>query len=137
MYILRTRLESGKDYESVPEIAEFDNSTESRLVLYAVRDALNHMNYACNIVIHTECDYVAAAINRHWPEEWRKNGWKNSKDKEAKDAVLWSMILEELEESGHELTAEKGKHEWTEWMRWNMPLAAPLRDIFKKTRREP
>ena len=82
------KLQSGKVKESDPEVAEYDDATESRLVLYAIKDALIRTNYACRVVIYTECDYVAAAINQHWPEEWQKNNWKNSKGKDVKDAVL-------------------------------------------------
>ena len=131
MYVMWAKLQSGKVKESDPEVAEYDDATESRLVLYAIKDALIRTNYACRVVIYTECDYVAAAINQHWPEEWQKNNWK-SKGKDVKDAVLWSMILQELEESGHQLEAEKEKHTWSEWMRWNFPMTKPLKSVFKK-----
>lgn len=133
---MRTKLKSGADKESAPEIAEYDNATESRLVLYAIRDAIGRLKYACRVVIHTECEYVAAAIEQHWPEAWQENAWKSSKGKEVKDAVLWSMILQDLEESGHELTAERGKHEWSQWMQWNMPITKAYKDTFYKVEKD-
>ena len=136
MYLMRTKLKSGADKESAPEIAEYDNATESRLVLYAIRDAIGRLKYACKVVIHTECEYVAAAIEQHWPEAWQENAWKSSKGKEVKDAVLWSMILQDLEESGHELTAERGKHEWSQWMQWNMPITKAYKDTFYKVEKD-
>lgn len=117
-------------------MAEYDDATESRLVLYAIRDALGRLNFACTVVIHTECEYVAAAIEQHWPEDWQENGWKNSKKKEVKDAALWSMILQELEETGHELVAEPGKHEFSQWMQFQIPLARAYKDIFCKMEKE-
>ena len=137
MYIMRVKLKSGNVHESDPEAAEYDDATESSLVLYAIRDAIARMNYACRIVIHTECNYVAAALNQHWPEEWRRNGWRNAKEKEIKNAVLWSMLLEDLEESGHLMEAESGKHEWSEWMQWKLPFTAPLKNVFKKLAKVP
>lgn len=134
---MRVKLKSGKVHESAPEVAEYDDATESSLVLYAIRDVFNRMNFACRIVIHTECNHVAAAINRHWPEKWRLNGWKNTKEKEIKDAVLWSMVLEEMEEAGHTLEAKSGKHEWSDWMQWKLPFATPLKNVFKKLIKEP
>lgn len=136
MYIMHTSLQNGKEHESKPEVAEYDNTTENCLVLHAVYDSLTHMNYACRLVIHTECDYVAAAINQHWPENWQQNNWKNSKGKDVKDATLWGMILQEIEETGHALEAKKGKHGWSEWMRWNLPLTQPLKDAFKKMEKD-
>lgn len=136
MYLMRTKLKSGADKESAPEVAEYDNATESRLVLYAIRDAIGRLKYACRVVIHTECDYVAAAIEQHWPEAWQENAWKSSKGKEVKNAILWSMILQDLEDSGHELTAERGKHEWSQWMQWNMPITKAYKDTFCKVEKD-
>lgn len=136
IYIMWTKLQSGKEKESRAEVAEYDNVTESSLVLYAVRAAMFRMNFACRIVIHTECEYVAAAINQNWPEIWRQNNWKNSKGKEVKDSMLWGMILQEIEESGHELEANRGKHTWSEWMRWTIPLTHPLKENFTKIEKD-
>ena len=136
MYILRTKLRSGTEYEGAPEVAEYDDGTESRLVLYAIRDALMRLNYACRVVVHTECTYVAAAITQHWPEKWQGNNWQSGRNKEVKDSVLWSLILQELEEGGHELVAEAGKHEYSSWMQWKMALVRAYKDVFSKVEKE-
>ena len=47
-----------------------------------------------------------------------------------KNAVLWEMLLQDVEEGGHILLAEGEKHEYAEWMRFNMPLKRALKDIF-------
>jgi len=136
MYIMRTKLPSGREHESIPEVAEYDDATECSLVLYALRDAIGRMNYACKVIVHTECNYVAAALNQHWPEKWRANDWKKKKGEEVKHAALWSMLLQEIEETGHILEAEKEKHEWSEWMRWKLPLTQPLKEAFSKIKKE-
>lgn len=105
-------------------------------MLYALRDAIARLNFACRVVVHTECSYVAAAITQRWPEAWQRNGWKNSHGGEARDAVLWSLILQDIEDSGHELEAEGGKHEYSQWMAWNMPLARAYKDTFFKLPKE-
>lgn len=133
---MQTKLKSGKEHESAPEAAEYDDAAESSLVLHAVLAALPRLNYACRVVIHTECGFVAAAIAHHWAEEWQAKGWKNSKGKDVKDALLWDMVLQEVEEAGHELAAEAGKHEWSDWMRWKLPLASPLKNVFKKLEKD-
>lgn len=132
MYVMWSVSPSGKEHKSDPEVAEFDDATESSLVLLAVRDAISRINYAHRVVIHTECNYVAAAINQNWMEKWQKNNWKNSKEKEVKDAELWSMIFQEIEDSGNLLESETGKHEWSAWMKWQIPLTKPLKNTFKK-----
>lgn len=124
----------GTPYESIPAIAEYDEATESRLTLYSLRDALSRFKCGCEITVYTECHYVAAAINQHWPETWQKNGWKNSRHNPVADQILWSEILQAAEENGHELASQEGKHEWSEWMRWNIPLADAYKDIFIKVK---
>lgn len=84
MYIMRTKRKNGSDYEAAPQIAEYDDTTESASVLYAIRDALQRLNYACTVVIHTECSNVAAAIQQHWPQHWQRNNWKSAKGNPVK-----------------------------------------------------
>lgn len=130
MYIMRTMKRDGSDYEAAPQIAEYDDTTESESVLYAIRDALQRLNYACTVVIHTECSNVAAAINRGWPDQWQRNGWQSARGNPVKNAILWEMILQQIEDGGHILQAESEKHEYAEWMRFNLPLQRALKDIF-------
>lgn len=137
MYILRTGLADGRSYESEPEAAEYEEATERTLVLYAVRDALSRMKYACQITVHTECEYFASVLSQGWLSRWQMNGWKNSRGKEVKDAELWEMLLQDLEEDGHILDAVAGKHEFVEWMRWNMQLATPYTGHFSKISEKP
>lgn len=134
MYLMRCKKADGSDYESSPEIAQFEDATENRLVLYALRDALQRLNYACSVTVHTECRYVANAIDQHWPEAWQENHWTNSRGKEVADSLLWADILQEIEESGHQLKAEEGRHEYSEWMRWNIPLKNALNNVFLKVK---
>ena len=134
MYIMKTKRKNGDDYESLPSVTESDNATEGRLVLLAIRDALQRMNYACTITIHTESTYIANAVNNHWLESWEQHSWRNAKDKEVQDSILWSQIYQTLEETGHELSAERGPHEFTHWMRFQMQIADAYKDIFSEVR---
>ena len=43
---------------------------------------------------------------------------------------MWEMLLQEVEDGGHILLAESEKHEYAEWMRFNLPLKRALKDIF-------
>ena len=101
-------------------------------MLLAIRDALQILQYACSVTIHTENTYIANAVNNHWMESWEQNGWKNAKDKEVRDSILWSQIYQTLEETGHELAAEQGNHEYAHWMRWKMQFADVYKDIFSE-----
>ena len=130
MYIMRTQRENGANYESKPAIAEYDEATESRLILHAVRDALQRLKYDCRVTIYTECLYIKSVLDNHWLETWQQNNWKNAKGKEVQDSILWSQIYQLIDETGHILTAENGSHEFSHWMRWKMQLIHAYKDIF-------
>lgn len=125
-----------EDYESTPRIAAYEDTTESELVLYSLRDAVRRMNYAVRMVVHTECDYIVSAVTQRWPWNWQQNGWKTSRGKEAQDSVLWSDILNVVQENGHELVAVKDHHDYLEWMRWKFGTERTLRGIFTEIKEE-
>lgn len=129
-------LPSGRLQESEPYIAEYDEATESRLTLYALRDALQRMNYACEIIVHTECGYLRTVTDNRWPEEWEQNGWKNKRGEDVKDAVLWCDIYRMLEEDGHVLRVEAGRHEYSGWMQWQMPIKDAYKGVFREMKKK-
>lgn len=130
IYIMRTLRRNRQVHESMPAVRAEDPATESRLVLLALRDALMRIVYACEVVVYTECTYIAAAINNMWPEAWQRNNWINARGQQVKDWYLWECILQELEDAGHILRAVPGKHEFSSWMRCNMPHLAADKESF-------
>lgn len=137
MYLMRTKRMDGTDHESNPSVTESDNATEGRLVLMAIRDALQRMNYACSVMIHTENAYIASAINNRWMEGWERGGWKTARGKEVRDSILWSQVYHLLVEAGHGLSAEQGAHELAHWMRWEMQVVDAYKDIFSEVEEKP
>ena len=113
---MRARLAGDRVYEKMAAV-EIDGGTESRLVLYCLRDSLARFRYACEVEVHTECTYVAAAVNSRWAEGWKGNGWTTGRGARVKDAGLWRDILWHLEDTGHTLRAVAGRHEFSGWMR--------------------
>ena len=132
VYVMKSTKKNGEPYESAPEIAQYEDATENRLIIYAIREALNRLNYACEVVIHTESRYTAAVFNQHWLEEWQRNGWKNKRHKDVVDSGLWMVIQQEIEKSGHLMQAETGKHEFSDWMRWKLAVVQERNNEFSK-----
>lgn len=132
MYRMRARSKIGWTRESGVSIAEYDHATESRLVLYALRDAMQRFRRECRIIVYTECGYIASALEQNWPEIWEASGWKNSRGKEVKDSVLWQDILHLIRDQGHVLEARTGAHEYSGWMRWQMEKTVAEKNVFRE-----
>lgn len=130
IYIMRTLRRNRQVHESMPAVRAEYPATESRLVLLALRDALLRILYACEVVVYTECTYMAAAINNMWPAGWQKNNWINARGQQVKDWYLWECIMQELEAAGHILRAVSGKHEFSAWMRYSIPHLAADKESF-------
>lgn len=131
-YFMRAQKGDGTMYDSILEIAEYDGATESSLTLHALIDAMGRLKYACKVTVHTESFAAANAISRNWLREWHDHGWRNSRDAAVRNADLWGIIWQMTIDPGHELAAVQGKHDWVEWMAWNMQIGEPLKGVFKK-----
>lgn len=126
---MQTPLDGGRVHERKAAV-ELDGATESRLVLYCLRDSLGSIRYACDVTVHTESTYVAAAINNGWPERWREQEWMNGKKEKVKDPGLWRDILWHMEDTGCRVAAEAGRHEFSGWFRVNIPKLYAPKDVF-------
>jgi len=88
-------------------------TTNNRMELQAVISALNLLKRPCEIILHTDSQYVKNGIST-WIHGWKKNGWKTADKKPVKNADLW-LALDEAQRqhkidwrwvkghSGHEL----------------------------------
>ena len=72
------------------------NTTNNRMELTAVIEALKALKEPCEVVITTDSKYVSDAVTLGWAENWRKNGWKKADKKPALNADLWQQLLELL-----------------------------------------
>ena len=72
------------------------NTTNNRMELTAVIEALKALKEPCEVVITTDSKYVSDAVTLGWAENWRKNGWKKADKKPALNIDLWEQLLELL-----------------------------------------
>ena len=71
-----------------------ENTTNNRMELTAVIEALKALKTTCNITLYTDSKYVMCGITE-WLENWKKNGWKTSNKKnEVKNIDLWQQLDE-------------------------------------------
>ncbi len=68
-------------------------TTNNRMELLAVISALNTLSRPCEIILHTDSQYVKNGITT-WIHGWKKNGWKTADKKPVKNADLWLLLDE-------------------------------------------
>jgi len=66
-------------------------TTNNRMELTAVIRALESLRRRCAVVIYTDSQYVKNGIQT-WIHGWKKNGWKTSERKPAKNEDLWREL---------------------------------------------
>jgi len=72
------------------------STTNNRMELISVLTALEALREPCEVMLFTDSQYVANAINLGWLESWQKKGWKR-KGGELKNPDLWAKLVPLLE----------------------------------------
>lgn len=90
---------SGIDYDT----------TQNRLTLQGITEALKRLNKNCNVAIQTYCDYIANMIENGLPQQWESNGWKTAQGEEVKNADLWQQLATQMKQ--HNITVQRIKYE--------------------------
>ena len=67
------------------------NTTNNRMELKAVIEALGALKRPCEVVIHTDSQYVQKGISE-WIHNWRLRGWKTAAKEPVKNADLWQAL---------------------------------------------
>jgi ribonuclease HI len=78
------------------------STTNNRMELTAVIEALKALKRHCQVRVHTDSQYVQKGISE-WLPGWKRKHWKASTGKPVKNQDLWQA-----------LDAEAGRHE-IEW----------------------
>ena len=67
------------------------NTTNNRMEILAVIEALKTLEINSEIEIITDSKYVKLGITE-WINNWKKNGWKTANKKEVKNIELWKEL---------------------------------------------
>ncbi len=68
-----------------------NRTTNNRMELTAVIEALRALNERCSLEITTDSEYVKNGITQ-WIHNWIKNNWKTSAKKNVKNRDLWEEL---------------------------------------------
>lgn len=71
------------------------DTTNNRMELAAVIEALRALKRPCEVVIHTDSQYVKLGIEQ-WMAKWRDNGWRTANKKPVQNQDLWIALDDEL-----------------------------------------
>ncbi len=75
-------------------------TTNNRMELQAVIEALKGLPPGTTAVVHTDSQYVQQGISS-WIHNWKRRGWRTAEGKPVKNAELWRAL--ELEASRHQV----------------------------------
>ncbi|HUL67044.1 MAG TPA: ribonuclease HI [Burkholderiaceae bacterium] len=69
-------------------------TTNNRMELLAVIEALTSLKARCRVIVHTDSQYVKNGI-QEWMANWIRRGWRTSDNKPVKNVDLWQRLAEE------------------------------------------
>ena len=67
------------------------STTNNRMELTAVIEALGALKRTCEVTIHTDSQYVRKGITE-WIHGWKQRGWLTADRKPVKNADLWRRL---------------------------------------------
>ncbi len=68
-------------------------TTNNRMELTAVIEALSKLKHPCRVTLTTDSKYVCDGISKGWAKNWRKKGWKKGDGSPALNPDLWEKLL--------------------------------------------
>ena len=76
------------------EISGYESmTTNNRMELLAVIEALKLIKEPCNIIIFSDSQYVCKAIGEKWLLKWQNNNWMKNKKEAVANSDLWKTYL--------------------------------------------
>jgi ribonuclease HI len=66
-------------------------TTNNRMELTAVIEALNALKKPCEVIVYTDSSYVQQGI-KTWIHNWKARGWKTADKKPVKNEDLWRAL---------------------------------------------
>ncbi|NJB67885.1 ribonuclease HI [Desulfobaculum xiamenense] len=71
----------------------FRQTTNNRMELTAVIEALTALTRPCSVVLYSDSKYFLDAIRQGWLANWQKKGWMTAGKKPVKNKDLWLKII--------------------------------------------
>ncbi len=78
-------------------------TTNNRMELMAVIQALSALKRPCRVQIHLDSEYVRKGITE-WIQGWKAKGWRTASKQPVKNADLWQQLDQLVQTGGHDLS---------------------------------
>ncbi len=75
----------------------FPETTNNRMEIMGVIAGLEALKKPCTVTVVSDSQYVVNAFQKHWIDNWQRNGWKGSDKKSVKNIDLWQRLLKAAE----------------------------------------
>ena len=82
-------------------------TTNNRMELTAVIEALKALKEPCEVDLHTDSSYIHDAFEKGWLSNWTRNGWRTASKKDVENRDLWELAIKHMR--GHRLNWKKVK----------------------------
>lgn len=69
------------------------STTNNRMELIAVIEALSALSRPCRVRLHTDSRYVQQGITA-WIDSWKRRGWRTASNQPVKNVDLWKRLDE-------------------------------------------
>ncbi len=77
-------------------------TTNNRMELMAVIEALRALKQPCEVVLHLDSEYVRKGITE-WVAGWKARGWRTASKQPVKNVDLWQQLDDVVNQSGHRI----------------------------------
>ena len=77
-------------------------TTNNRMELQAVIEALTALKRPCNVVLHLDSEYVRKGITE-WISGWKARGWRTAARLPVKNVDLWQQLDSLVSDAGHRI----------------------------------
>ena len=67
------------------------NTTNNRMELKAVIEALTTLTRPCHVVLHTDSQYVQKGVSE-WMAGWKRRNWRTASGQPVKNQDLWLQL---------------------------------------------
>ena len=69
-----------------------DHTTNNRMEMLAVIQALEILTKPCAVRVHSDSAYIVNAFRQGWLANWKRNGWLTSTKKPVENRDLWERL---------------------------------------------